>query len=183
MGSNDLQQQMNERQPQDDMDIGQQDQPMLPVQQQLENHRQPQHQANQQNAPSFRDAVKKIRFLTLLPKQFAETVARSNILTKDEAFAILMNISSPSHDIYPMPPGFSTSTKSRAYLDTPCVPVAPTERNSGTMQRIQPFFGFREEDCRGDNNSNLVVAAAQSAAVALASMPAREPTPRNMIIK
>lgn len=80
---------------------------------------------------SFRDAVKKIRFLTLTPKQFAENVARSNILTQPEAFAILMNISSPTHDIYPMPAGFSTSTKSRAYVEqTPCAvaPVAPIER-------------------------------------------------------
>jgi len=61
--------------------------------------------------PTFRDAVKKIRFLTLNPKQFAENVPRTNLLTTAEAFSVLMNISSPNTN--PMPEGFSTSKKSR----------------------------------------------------------------------
>lgn len=32
--------------------------------------------------PTFRDAVRKIRFLTLTPKQFAENVVRTNILNQ-----------------------------------------------------------------------------------------------------
>lgn len=62
--------------------------------------------------PTLRDAIMKIRFLTLSPQQFAEGPASSNLLSQSEKFAILMNISSPSIDI-PMPDGFSTSTVSR----------------------------------------------------------------------
>lgn len=32
--------------------------------------------------PTFRDVVRKIRFLTLTPKQFAENVVRTNILNQ-----------------------------------------------------------------------------------------------------
>lgn len=62
--------------------------------------------------PTIRDAVKKIRFLTLSPQQFAEGPASSILLTQSEKFAILMNISSNSTDI-PMPEGFTVSTVSR----------------------------------------------------------------------
>lgn len=63
-------------------------------------------------APTFRDAVKKIRFLTLSPKEFAENVPQTNLLSQMEAFSILMNISS-QNQIHPMPDGFSTNLKSR----------------------------------------------------------------------
>lgn len=62
--------------------------------------------------PTVRDAIMKIRFLTLTPQQFAEGPASSTLLSQSEKFAILMNISSPSIDI-PMPEGFSTSTVCR----------------------------------------------------------------------
>lgn len=72
-----------------------------------------QSRASRENAaPTFRDAVKKIRFLTLTPKEFAENVPQTNLLTQMEAFSILMNISS-SNSAHPMPDGFSNSTKSR----------------------------------------------------------------------
>ncbi|KAF2883941.1 hypothetical protein ILUMI_22233 [Ignelater luminosus] len=58
--------------------------------------------------PTLRDAIMKIRFLTLSPQEFAEGPATSNLLTEPEKFAILMNISSPSTTV-PMPGGFSTS--------------------------------------------------------------------------
>lgn len=67
--------------------------------------------------PSFRDALKKIRFLLLTPKQFAENVPRTNLLTTAECFAILMNISST--DAHPMPEGFSASTECRSISQTP----------------------------------------------------------------
>lgn len=124
---------------------------------------QPQQQEPQ--PPSFRDAVKKIRFLTLTPKQFAENVARSNILSQKEAFAILMNISSPTHDIYPMPAGFSTSTKSRAYVET--IPLIGNSQPPA--QRVQPFLGFREEDCVNVEREQML------------GILIREPTPRNMM--
>lgn len=59
--------------------------------------------------PTIRDAIMKIRFLTLSPQQFAEGPATSTLLTQAEKFAILMNISSPSTDVA-MPSGFSVST-------------------------------------------------------------------------
>lgn len=66
-------------------------------------------------SPTFRDALKKIRFLLLTPKQFADSVPRANLLTTDESFAILMNISSGDvNKIKEMPEGFSTSTKTRS---------------------------------------------------------------------
>lgn len=62
--------------------------------------------------PTIRDALMKIRFLTLSPQQFAEGPATSSLLSQSEKFAILMNISSPSTEVA-MPVGFSTSTVPR----------------------------------------------------------------------
>lgn len=67
-------------------------------------------------SPSFRDALKKLRFLLMTPKQFAENVPRANLLSTSESFAILMNIS--SSDIHPMPEGFSTSRECRSISQT-----------------------------------------------------------------
>ncbi|XP_012266669.2 uncharacterized protein LOC105692200 [Athalia rosae] len=58
------------------------------------------------------NALTKIRFLTLTPQEFAEGPARSSLLNQDEAFAILMNISS-SESRWPMPEGFSSNNQSR----------------------------------------------------------------------
>lgn len=70
--------------------------------------------------PSFRDALKKVRFLLMTPKQFAQNVPSTNLLTTAECFAILMNISST--DVHPMPDGFSTSTECRSISQTPLHP-------------------------------------------------------------
>lgn len=110
--------------------------------------------------PIFRDAIRKIRFLTLTPKQFAENVVRTNILNQSEAFAILMNISSPTHDICPMPEGFSISIKARTYNDTPCMSAAVPPLD---VVRVQPFYGFSEEQ------------------ISLTQNALREPTSRNML--
>ncbi|CAH1102996.1 unnamed protein product [Psylliodes chrysocephalus] len=59
--------------------------------------------------PTIRDAIMKIRFLTLSPQQFAEGPGKSFLLTESEKFAILMNICSPSSAVS-MPDGFSTAT-------------------------------------------------------------------------
>lgn len=64
--------------------------------------------------PTIRDAVKKIRFLTLSPQQFAEGPARTGLLSQAEAFSILMNISTPN-SVYPMPEGFTRNKNSRVY--------------------------------------------------------------------
>lgn len=60
--------------------------------------------------PAIRDLVKKIRFLTLTPQQFADGPGSSSLLTLREKFAIFMNISSTK---FPMPEGFCTKTVSR----------------------------------------------------------------------
>jgi hypothetical protein len=65
-----------------------------------------------QEAPTIKNAIKKIRFLTLSPQQFAEGPARTNLLTQSEAFAILMNIST-SNSVYPMPEGFTQNKNLR----------------------------------------------------------------------
>ncbi|XP_023721744.1 BTB/POZ domain-containing protein 6-B isoform X2 [Cryptotermes secundus] len=59
-------------------------------------------------------AVNKIRFLTLTPSQFAEGPALSPLLTRDESYALLVNISSTSASCkLPLPEGFSNSVESR----------------------------------------------------------------------
>lgn len=75
--------------------------------------------------PTFREALKKVRFLLMTPKQFAENVPRTNLLTTAESFAILMNIS--SSDVNPMPEGFSTSTEFRS------IPQPPQHHNSNAL--------------------------------------------------
>lgn len=68
--------------------------------------------SNNHHANNYRDAIKKIRFLTLSPQQFADGPGRSNLLSQTEAFAILMNVSSPSSS-YPLPDGFTSSRSMR----------------------------------------------------------------------
>ena len=58
------------------------------------------------------NSLTKIRFLTLTPQEFAEGPGRSLLLTQEEAFNILMSISSSDSKIN-VPEGFSTSTQSR----------------------------------------------------------------------
>jgi hypothetical protein len=84
-----------------------------PQPQQPQAHQQQQQQPQQvQRSPTIRDVIKKIRFLTLTPQQFAEGPARTNLLSQSEAFAILMNISTPN-SVYPMPEGFSKNKNLR----------------------------------------------------------------------
>lgn len=61
------------------------------------------------------DLITKIRFLTLTPKQFADGPGKADILDKDEAFAIIMNISSINSSIL-MPVGFSPEKNQRFHL-------------------------------------------------------------------
>ncbi|KDR23977.1 BTB/POZ domain-containing protein 6-B-like isoform X2 [Zootermopsis nevadensis] len=71
-------------------------------------------------------AVGKIRFLTLTPSQFAEGPALSPLLTQDESFAILLNISSTSASCkLPLPEGFSNSVESRC-RPSPASPDQPS---------------------------------------------------------
>ncbi|KAL6267349.1 BTB/POZ domain-containing protein 6-like [Pogonomyrmex barbatus] len=59
------------------------------------------------------NALLKIRFLSLMPQEFAEGPGQSPLLTKDEAFAILMNILCTGNKT-PMPEGFCINSNSRA---------------------------------------------------------------------
>ncbi|RVE44451.1 hypothetical protein evm_010855 [Chilo suppressalis] len=61
---------------------------------------------------TIRNAVEKIRFLTMTPKQFVDGPAQSTLLTKAEVYAVLMNISSTKSAV-PMPCGLSTSRAKR----------------------------------------------------------------------
>lgn len=70
-------------------------------------------------------AISKIRFLTLTPQQFAEGPALSPLLSQDESFALLLNISCTSASCkIPLPEGFSNSVESRR------PPTAPALRDS-----------------------------------------------------
>ncbi|CAK9830737.1 BTB/POZ domain-containing protein 6-A [Anthophora retusa] len=58
------------------------------------------------------NALSKIRFLSINPQEFAEGPGMSPLLTKDETFAILMNILCTGNKA-PMPEGFSTNINGR----------------------------------------------------------------------
>lgn len=98
---------------------------------------------NETQLPTFRDAVKRIRFLTLSPKQFADNVPRTNLLSTTEAFAVLMNIS--SSDTNPMPDGFSTSKKGR------CPTASSLSGVGGSNNTVAVAGGFFNEAV--DNNA------------------------------
>lgn len=73
-------------------------------------------------------AISKIRFLTLTPSQFAEGPALSPLLSQDESFAVLLNISSTSASCkIPLPEGFSNGVESRR-------PTAPASSSYGDMK-------------------------------------------------
>ncbi|XP_011206420.1 uncharacterized protein LOC105228322 isoform X1 [Bactrocera dorsalis] len=75
-------------------------------------------QNNEIDEALIRQAVQKIRFLTLTPQQFAEGPARSKLLKQNEALAILIKISSPTINDCPMPEGFCSSRTSREYYES-----------------------------------------------------------------
>lgn len=58
------------------------------------------------------DGLKNIRFLTLTPQEFADGPGKSLLLSQQEAFTLLMNISSPNITVQ-MPDNFSISKQSR----------------------------------------------------------------------
>lgn len=61
-------------------------------------------------------ALAQLRFLTLSPAQFADGPALSEVLTRDESFAILLNISSPGR--IQLSEGLSTRTERRRSPNT-----------------------------------------------------------------
>ncbi|KAF6214489.1 hypothetical protein GE061_009232 [Apolygus lucorum] len=67
--------------------------------------------------PIYEDLVSKICFLSMQPKEFAEGPALSPLLTKDQSFAILMNITSRNCDC-PLPKGFTAWVRKTDHEDT-----------------------------------------------------------------
>lgn len=85
-------------------------------------------------------AVNKIRFLTLTPSQFAEGPALSPLLSRDESYALLVNISSTSATCkFPLPEGFSNSVESRRRPS----PASPAIRDSPLGHRGAKFYCVR----------------------------------------
>ncbi|XP_067205755.1 BTB/POZ domain-containing protein 6-B-like isoform X2 [Linepithema humile] len=80
-------------------------------------------------------ALLKIRFLSLSSKEFADGIGVSPLLTRDEAFTILMNI--PSKDIVPMPEGFSTNRNRR----NPNVINFQAQTTFVSQENASPMFG------------------------------------------
>lgn len=78
-------------------------------------------------AKVLRCALKKVRFLTLTPQEFAECPAQSKLLTQTEAFHILMNISSTSAAM-PMPDGFTDTREHRTIGSFEFRATAPLNR-------------------------------------------------------
>lgn len=86
------------------------------------------------------NSLTKIRFLTLTPQEFAEGPGRSSLLTKEEAFAILMNISSSNSEIS-MPEGFSTNTQKRynTKIHQKTVPIIEwTAKRLSNLEELYP---------------------------------------------
>ncbi|XP_071575245.1 uncharacterized protein [Temnothorax nylanderi] len=86
------------------------------------------------------NALLKIRFLSLTPQEFAEGPGMSPLLTKDEAFAILMNILCTGNKT-PMPEGFCTNSNSRAKLVKPPHPAVFGSTNTG---KTHTLLGYRD---------------------------------------
>jgi hypothetical protein len=85
-------------------------------------------------------AVNKIRFLTLTPSQFAEGPALSPLLTRDESYALLVNISSTSASCkFPLPEGFSDSVESRRRPSS----ASPAIRDGPPAHRNVRFYCVR----------------------------------------
>ncbi|XP_043287451.1 BTB/POZ domain-containing protein 2-like [Venturia canescens] len=83
------------------------------------------------------DLLTKIRFLTLTPKQFADGPGKAELLDKDEAFAIIMNISSVNSGIL-MPQGFSVEKNQRSHLSPESQMVRP--RLCGSIQKGEELY-------------------------------------------
>lgn len=78
--------------------------------------------------------------MTLTPSQFAEGPALSPLLTRDESYALLVNISSASASCkFPLPEGFSNSVESRRRP----TPPSPATRDGPLASRDVKFYCVR----------------------------------------
>ncbi|KAL5277065.1 hypothetical protein ACFFRR_002347 [Megaselia abdita] len=89
------------------------------------------------NDSFIQKALKKIRFLTLTPKQFAEGPARSQLLHQADTLAIFINVCSPATTDQPMPEGFSTTRTPRNLNRTALSPSHMPRQNF--PQNIQNY--------------------------------------------
>ncbi|XP_004518804.1 uncharacterized protein LOC101456924 [Ceratitis capitata] len=110
---------------------------------------------NEVDEALIRQAVQKIRFLTLTPQQFAEGPARSKLLKQDEALAILIKISSPTINDCPMPDGFCNLRTSREYYESRSRRELTSYRHSDSSNAPAPttFEPFRT--IMGNSTSNI----------------------------
>ncbi|XP_012273961.1 BTB/POZ domain-containing protein 2 isoform X2 [Orussus abietinus] len=98
------------------------------------------------------NSLSKIRFLTMTPEEFANGPGKSPLLTQNEAFAILMNISS-SESKFPMPEGFSINLQKRMCpfkkMNFPMLPSVTLEiPNSSTysnlsLNNVAPLLNYK----------------------------------------
>lgn len=85
----------------------------------------------------IREALQKIRFLTMTPEQFSDGPALSSLLSDKEKLSILINISSKRKNV-PMPNGFSCLyTRCRDYTRPPvCINCKPKHENAFGGQKL-----------------------------------------------
>lgn len=88
--------------------------------------------------PTVKDALHRIRFLTLTPQEFAEGPAMSTLLSQQEKFALLMNISSGCTDTS-MPSGFSANRNRRRRKRSNTGTYTTGDFNYVNMRQPQPM--------------------------------------------
>lgn len=97
----------------------------------------------------LRQAVKKIRFLTMTPQQFAEGPARSKLLQQHEALAILIKISSPTLHDCNMPEGFCMSRSTRNFYES-----SHRQRDLNSSSYRSGGGGVSGGPCNNNNNNS-----------------------------
>ncbi|XP_008207310.1 uncharacterized protein LOC100123767 [Nasonia vitripennis] len=99
------------------------------------------------------NALTKIRFLTLSPQEFAEGPGKSPLLSQEEAFALLMNISSRNSESA-LPEGFTTNSQIRTNV------FSQVFSTDFSKKRSQPvtIFGRRPYDLE-EHPINLVTSS------------------------
>lgn len=120
----------------------------------------------------LRSALKKIRYLTLTPQEFAEGPGKSKLLTQTEAFHILMNISSSTETI-PMPEGFTTTRDHRTIGSFEFRATAPL--NPGPHDIFELF----DIPASTSSSSSVIVPTTNCAAPSRSSTPTTTSPPSN----
>ncbi|XP_045604998.1 BTB/POZ domain-containing protein 3-like [Procambarus clarkii] len=98
------------------------------------------------------DCLGMIRFLTLSPTEFANSPAVSGILTQEESYTLLMNISSPGVTSVPSP--FCQNNKRRQKEQTP--PPSSLTHSDSRASRIREDVQLRCE-CVGNDMAQVLI--------------------------